>query len=660
MPNRRPRPRSAAARLLAIAAVLLVALLLPAAASADGWLRGPALTFADDPGIGQLGTFSKIGTDAAGVASLAWLSVDRAAAGEASARLTRIAPDGTTGPAQDLGRTVDPPALAVAPSGATAVAWPDDEQALRLTTIAPSGAQQPTRIVAPGPASNVDVGVSDGGDAVVIWTGDDGALHIVRVGPDGQLGPHESIAGAGGEDTRVAVARNGGAWVVWLDGGDPWAARLTAGGAIDGAPVQLSDSGAGFADVVAGAEGAVAIWTAAGGTDEKALISRLAAGGDVAGPAIEVAPAIAERSLPEAALLPGGAVDVVFQPPVPDDAGGASMFTPSHAILRRVEPSGALGAERRLAAAATTLGSSSPRISAGSDGSTTVTWIDVSSGDLGLVGFQQRPDGTTTTPRTLTRGFLTLFGLLAIGDVSQVVTSRLGVATAAWPEIGQRAATIVTARYDGIAPVVEAVVPATVSFGSDANFAVNVRDDSGVASVWWEFGDDSGSRRATTRHRYADPGLYTVTVTVVDGAGNETTATRQVSVVAPPPVATRVPAALKLAKVARRGAKVTVSGTLDRRASGRVTVAYSQKIGRRSHSKRTTVAIARGRFAATLRLTGALAKARGGKATVKVSYGGDADTNAGSASRTVNVPKAKPKKQKKAGPKQGKQRGKRR
>lgn len=645
MPNRRPRPHLAA-RLLAPALALLALLLLPAAASADGWVRGPVLTFADDPDIGQLGTFSEIAADAAGVTSIAWLSVDRAGM-EASARLTRIAPDGTTGPALELGRTLDPPSLAVAPTGATAVAWPDADEALQLATFAPGGAHRDTRIVASGPASNIDVGIGDGGDAVVIWTGEDGALHVRRVAASGVLGPHESVPGAGGEQTLVAVARDGSAWVLWFDGGGPWTARISPEGAL-GTPVQLSDSGTGFGDLVAGADGAVALWTEPLGSDERALISRLAPSGDVAGPAIEVAPAVAERSLPEAALLPGGAVDVVYQPPTPG-GGGGMMFTPSHAILRRVEPSGALGAERPLTATATTLGSGAPRISAGSDGSATVTWIDVSSDDLALVGVQQRPDGTTTAPRTITRGLLMFLGLLPTGgEIAQVTTSRLGVATVAWPQFTERTSDVATARYDGIAPVVEAIVPANVSYGSDAQFAVNVSDDSGVASVWWEFGDDSGSRRVSTRHRYASPGVYPVSVTVIDNAGNETTVTRQVSVLSPPPRPGRVSAALKLGKVSRRGAKVTVAGTLDRRASGTVTVAYAQRIGRRSQSKRVSARIANGRFSATVRLTGALAKARGGKATVTVSYAGNADTNTASAKKTVTVPKAKAKKPKRS------------
>src|SRR5690606_30401115 len=162
-----------------------------------------------------------------------------------------------------------------------------------------------------------------------------------------------------------------------------------------------------------------------------------------------------------------------------------------------------LGPERRLAASPATLSSGAPRISTGADGTATVTWVDVASGKVALTALQQRPDGTTTPALPIADAFILLFGLTSGNDISQVVTSRLGVATAVWPEMEATQARIVTARLDGIAPVVEAVVPANVSYGSDASFAVNVRDDSGVKGVWWEFGDDSGSRRASTRHRYA-------------------------------------------------------------------------------------------------------------------------------------------------------------
>jgi PKD repeat protein len=639
MPTRRPRPRLAP-RLLAPALALLALCSLPAAARADGWVRGPALTFADDPSAGLAGGFSDLGADAAGTASLAWVAIDRAAM-SLDVRLTRIAPDGSAAPSLSFGAATDVPALAVATSGATALAWPDADEALQLVTLPAAGTPRPALIVAPGPARDVGVGVSDQGDAVVIWT-DAGRLHLRRVAANGQLGPHETIADADPEVARVAVARDGSAWVAWVDyvDGIARAVRLTAAGAVDGAPVELSAARAVSLDVVAGADSAVVTWTEAAGVDDKALLSRLSASGPVAGAAIEIAAAIEQDSVPEAAPAPNGGIDVVYQPPTP--SGGSGMFSSAHAVLRRVEPSGALGPERRLAAGAATLGTMSPRISTGRDGTATVTWVDVSSSSIALVGFQQRPDGTQTQARTVS-GIFPLFGLIPNAEVAQVVTSRLGVATTAWPEITDRTADVVTARYDGIAPVVEAVVPLNVSYGSDAQFAVNVRDDSGVKDVWWEFGDDSGSRRATVRHRYAAPGVYPVSVTVTDNAGNETTVTRQLSVVSPPPLPNRVAAALKLGSVSRKGARVTVSGTLDRRASGTVTVAYSQRIGRRSLSKRVTARIANGRFRATLRLTGRLARARGGKATIAVSYAGNADTNTASAKKTVNVPKAKKK-----------------
>lgn len=666
MPNRRPRPRLAA-RLLAPALALLVLVALPAVARADGWVRG--LSLSGNPATGGFMGYSDLGADAAGNASIAWFAVDPAATA-AEARLTRIAPDGSSTPSLALGSagaTDAPPGLAVAPTGAAAVAWVDDADAVQLVLIPAGGAPRAAIEVAPGgePASfgAVTVGVSDGGDAVVAWsvTGPGGwELHVRRVTAGGLLGPHEALTAGDPAAGRVAVARDGNAWVTWVsdDDGSPWAARLTAAGAIDGAPVQLS-SGVVAADtpvdVVAGGDSAVASWVERDGGPEHALqVSRLAATGAVAGAPVEIAPEVEDAGMPEAAITAGGAIVAVYNRA---ETGSSPIPLPfPHAFLRRVEADGSLGPERRLGSASA-IGGASPRIAAGGDGTATVTWIDISTDSMGLVGFQLRADGSSTPTRPVA-GVFPLFGigLGSMPGVTQVATSRAGVATAGWIGFDSQTISLATARYDGIAPAVEAIVPANVSLGSDASFAVNVRDDGGVASVWWEFGDESGSRRASTRHRYADPGVYAVSVTVTDHAGNETTVTRQVSVVAPPPVATRVPAALKLSKVARKGAKVTVTGTLDRRARGRMTVAYSQRIGRRSHSKRVTAKITDGRFRATLRLTGALARARGGKATVKVSYAGDATTNTASATKTVAVPRAKAKKK----PKQQKRAAKRR
>lgn len=88
---------------------------------------------------------------------------------------------------------------------------------------------------------------------------------------------------------------------------------------------------------------------------------------------------------------------------------------------------------------------------------------------------------------------------------------------------------------------------------------------------------------------------------------------------------------------------MVVGGSIARSAGGTVTIVYSQRIGRRTLTARKTATIVRGRWSATLRLTGRLARATG-RAKVTVSYAGDADTQRATAARAVTKARSKLKK----------------
>ncbi|WP_100501652.1 PKD domain-containing protein [Geodermatophilus chilensis] len=60
--------------------------------------------------------------------------------------------------------------------------------------------------------------------------------------------------------------------------------------------------------------------------------------------------------------------------------------------------------------------------------------------------------------------------------------------------------------------------------------------DGDLAAYRWDLGDGSTAEGADIEHSYAAPGSYTVTLTVVDGTGNEATATAEVVVPATPTV----------------------------------------------------------------------------------------------------------------------------
>lgn len=220
---------------------------------------------------------------------------------------------------------------------------------------------------------------------------------------------------------------------------------------------------------------------------------------------------------------------------------------------------------------------------------------------------------------------------LAVDEVGGAIVGFYGA-------IGQQ---FETRLFDAQPPVLNVSIPASVEVG--AAFSAKATDRSGAPAIAWEFGDGSGARGTSVTHVYGRAGSYEVTARAVDSTGNEAVVRRTLTVtaqvVAPPPGATRAAAGLKLGAIARKGATVTVKGTIGARAGGTVTISYAQRIGRRTVVKKTTAKIAKGRWSATLWLTGSLARVRGGKATVTVRYAGDADTKAASAARSVRVPK---------------------
>ena len=56
---------------------------------------------------------------------------------------------------------------------------------------------------------------------------------------------------------------------------------------------------------------------------------------------------------------------------------------------------------------------------------------------------------------------------------------------------------------------------------------------SGAPTAWaWDFGDGSTATGATASHTYTEPGSHTITLTVTDDAGVDSTTSRQVTVLA--------------------------------------------------------------------------------------------------------------------------------
>jgi PKD domain len=84
---------------------------------------------------------------------------------------------------------------------------------------------------------------------------------------------------------------------------------------------------------------------------------------------------------------------------------------------------------------------------------------------------------------------------------------------------------------DRVAPTAVGGGPVTTDEASPVSFdGGGSTDNLGIASFSWDFGDGSSRVGGPTTHAYADPGVYTATLTVWDYSGNSATATRVITV----------------------------------------------------------------------------------------------------------------------------------
>ena len=96
---------------------------------------------------------------------------------------------------------------------------------------------------------------------------------------------------------------------------------------------------------------------------------------------------------------------------------------------------------------------------------------------------------------------------------------------------GSTAETSTTVTVDGTAPTADAGSDRTTGVDDALSFDGTASgDDVGVASYEWQFGDGTTATGPTPQHAFADQGTYTVTLTVVDAAGNQDTDTVTVTV----------------------------------------------------------------------------------------------------------------------------------
>ncbi len=371
--------------------------------------------------------------------------------------------------------------------------------------------------------SDPDVAIGADGTAMAVWRWDDGAHTVIQAATRAPGGAFPAAGGAttlssGGQNAdfaRVAMNDGGDAAVVWTrsNGANEIAqARVRPAGAEFTSTVNLSPSAADASspDVAIDPAGrATAVWLRADHVESRFLT----AGGALDGGVDDVSDIAETVSFPSVALDAGNTAVVVW-------TGGSltkAAWRASRASFgspQTISPPGDSNALPRVVTNAT-----GDAIAIWSQGLVTVQAATrPAGGSFGGVVDISRPPGSAVVPSAAT------------DSVGHVV---VGWAFAR-PAPDGRLVAQVTA-YDAVAPRLTGVqVPAIATAGAAAGMTAAASDDWSGAAIGWGFGDGSTASGASVSHAYGAAGVYTVTVTATDGAGNAVSTQRTIQVAAPP------------------------------------------------------------------------------------------------------------------------------
>jgi PKD repeat protein len=670
VPHRSRARRRLAGGLTAAAAALLAA---PAAGQAAPWTDSAGFT------TGANAYNIHLAPQPDGSATAAWLSVPGStttAAAHAPAQLFVQHADGagnTTTPTQlaaiapvgsddgDPSPVASSVVIAPGPAGSSVVAWsfPKTQTTEGITVAFVSAAGAVTRqldvATSTTSATRVALGVDGRGIATLAYN-DGTQVVAAHIAPDGTT---TTTAVGGDRDSAlpsVGVAPDGIAWVVWNTSGDPQAARLDADGALASGPQSFSATPTTLLTVTVAPDGSGAVVGASESSSKEVVGARLAPTGPVVGSPFHTAPpsdstAALSGVAPALALSPDGTV--VAAQTITTSRGYSTL-------VERFAPGAASGAPLDVFEGVGV--PLFPGIEAGGDGRVAFAWTSLTGirnpvrlrvmgadGSLGPVvqaGDVANYPVDQAMPALFSSGLLPFF--TARGDV------QLGVLD----DFPNAPGTVRVQALDDTPPAVALTAPASGTVGVPVSLGATATDRYGIAGLAWDFGDGSGATGPSVSHTYGAPGTYPIRVTVTDGPGNTAVVTRALTISAAPPSAVvtapppppRAPALnaakLVITKATRSGRHVTITGTIARSASGKVTIAYTQKVGGATVTQRKATKISKGRFTVTLTVPSAVLKARTA-ATVAVTYAGDADTLKGTAKHVVSKAKSTKKKKKK-------------
>jgi PKD repeat protein len=672
------------ARLVVVLGAVIVLGGMPAAAQGAAWGPGPA--------FGVTGT--AVGGDVVEAPDSSATAVWTDGTDPYAAHAQHAGPTDVLSAPVALGAAAAPPFgvphAAASPGGTTAVVWLGydsvaNEYPLHLVLLDAGGAQVRDTTVATltsdeAQAAFSDVAIDAVGTATVVWTTATadmavGALNAARVTASGvRSAPVALGTYTIGTDAPMSVATTpaGVSWVAWANTDNRAAlARLDSGGAIEAGPAAVSPSGTTVRQVAvaASAAGATVAWEAligfGGGTPNVRVAgARLPAAGALTATGFET-PSFDILPLPGARdfdVVPGpdGAVTAAW---VAYDTAATSITL----SINRFAP-GQTTAPAPLVAEQASGGGAypvSPALVATPGGGTIASWLKLGSAGVSVGVRSVGSDGTlspttNTIPVSSTASAALPQLIAALGD--DAVKGIIAVASGGpFSGPGTDPWTAATFRFDAIPPTLTLDVPATAAPLTPVTFTATVADPAN-APVTWEFGDGASATGQTVTHVYAAAGTYTVHATASDENGNQAVVTRSITIATPPPsptppgpggtpnpgptpgpgTVTAIAAGLKVSKATRTATRVTVSGTIAKTATGKVTVVYAQKLGRKTIKATKTAKVSKGRWTITITLPTKLTKGKAARVrgTVTVTWAGSNAIKKATAKRTVALAKA--------------------
>ncbi|HEY6891484.1 MAG TPA: PKD domain-containing protein, partial [Solirubrobacter sp.] len=412
------------------------------------------------------------------------------------------------------------PSVAISPKGTAIVAWAQKDDAGKwrvAASVRPAGGSWGAAQILSGPGTNppepvVAIGGND--EAWLLWHRTPLSAEIVegvRRPPNGGWGSVESLSSTGpASKPRLVMDQAGNATAVWISNTELVSSVRPAGGAWS-LPTSPSDSttSADYPDLAVGTQGRVAVvWKRLYPISETRAAYR-----DQGGAWSD------STKIGSVSFYTGDAPTVAIDP-----LGGitATWSMGFNIDVNSRLPGGAWAPTTANISVGSYSDAYAPRVVGGPSGEVIIAWhataaqggnriqvrVRDPSGGWGVI---QDPAGETASSAT-------------------IAMDGQGNAFVAWAVVGG----IRGRAYDVAGPDLGTPAPsAPLVAGTAGEFGVEARDRwSALGDITWDFGDGSTGSGARPAHTYAQPGTYHVVVTAVDALGSTTSRATDVIVAA--------------------------------------------------------------------------------------------------------------------------------